>query len=202
MRVPWRLIPHETGEGLANLAYDASLLEKALPFPILRFYSWKDPCISYGYFQTPPLSQIPAYRRVTGGGIVFHDTDLTYSLTHPRMSVLPWSLKESCQAIHGVIQRALWALGVETTFCLVSQQGKFCFAHPTCGDLLYRRKKIVGSAQRRKGNHLLHEGTILVDPLGIDRLRLMEAILQAFQETYGISFIPLKNGEKIGRDVL
>ena len=194
---PWRLIPHETGEGLHNLGLDAHLLNSELPFPVLRFYSWSPPCISYGYFQTPPPSQknLPAYRRVTGGGIVFHDRDLTYSLTVPRHSVLPWSVKRSYEEIHRVIQRSLGFLGVQVIQCREENRGDFCFESPVAGDLLYGGKKIAGAAQRRKGNHLLHQGTILVERLNVDRLKLVDAIIEEFQRTYQVTFEALKNEE-------
>lgn len=192
---PWRLIPHETGEGVHNLGLDAHLLNEELPFPILRFYSWSSPCISYGYFQAPPSSQknLPAYRRVTGGGIVFHDRDLTYSLTVPRNSVLPWSVKRSYKEIHRMIQHALDLLGVQVSQCTEEHRGDFCFESPVAGDLLYEGKKIAGAAQRRKGNHLLHQGTILVEHLGIDRLRLVGAMIEEFKRTYQITFETSQN---------
>lgn len=186
----WRLIPHETEEGFLNLTGDAELLKKRLPFPVLRFYSWSHPCFSYGHLQKPPQSSegVPAYRRITGGGIVFHDKDLTYSLTYSRESILPWSVKRSYQEIHGVIQRALVSLGIHTILCTEENRGHFCFESPVMGDLLYQGKKIAGAAQRRKGNHLLHQGTILVEYLGIDRFRLLEAIVAEFKRNYGVIF--------------
>lgn len=186
----WRLIPHETEEGLHNLEFDAQLLKEKLPDPILRFYSWKSPCVSYGYLQKKPslLGNLPAYRRVTGGGIVFHDKDLTYSLTYPRESILPWSVKRSYREIHGVIQRTLVSFGIHTILCAEENRGHFCFESPVVGDLLYKGKKIAGAAQRRKGSHLLHQGTILVEYLGIDRFRLVEAIVEEFKRNYGVIF--------------
>ena len=187
---PWRLIPHETEEGLHNLEFDAQLLKEKLPDPILRFYSWKKPCVSYGYFQKKPslFGNLPAYRRVTGGGIVFHDKDLTYSLTYPRGSVLPWSVKRSYGEIHRILQRALHCLGIESIQCAEENRGELCFENPVVGDLLYEGKKIAGAAQRRMGNHLLHEGTILMTALPVDRVQLIEAMTKAFEETYQISF--------------
>ena len=186
----WRLIPHETEEGLYNLEFDAQLLKEKLPYPILRFYSWKRPCISYGYFQKKPflLGNLPAYRRITGGGIVFHDKDLTYSLTYPRGSVLPWSVKRSYGEIHRILQRALHCLGIESIQCTEEDRGELCFENPVVGDLLYEGKKIAGAAQRRMGNHLLHQGTILIEKLNIGHSQLTEAIAKAFEEIYEVTF--------------
>ena len=188
-RPPWRFIPHKTGEGSYNLALDAQLLKEKFPFPVLRFYSWASPCISYGYFQTPPPQNgLPAYRRITGGGTVFHNKDLTYSLTYPRDSALPWGIKRSYCEIHRLIRQALQTLGIETVQGTEDNRGDFCFESPVSGDLLCEGKKVVGSAQRRMGNHLLHQGTIRVEQLGVDRLFLIEAILNEFRKTYSVTF--------------
>ncbi|MBI4437266.1 MAG: hypothetical protein HY590_07640 [Candidatus Omnitrophica bacterium] len=194
MKSLWRLIPHETEEGSYNLEFDAQLLKEKLPYPILRFYSWKEPCLSYGYFQKKPslLGNLPAYRRVTGGGIVFHDKDLTYSLTYPRGSVLPWSVKRSYVEIHRIVQRSLHFLGIETIQCVEEKRGDLCFESPVVGDLLYRGKKVAGAAQRRVRSHLLHQGTLLVEELHLDRLQLIDAMIKAFEQTYHVSF------EKVG----
>src|ERR1043166_9908910 len=72
------------------MAVDEALLE-AMPrlgMPVLRFYGWTEPAASFGYFQK--YAQVeratflrPLVRRPTGGGIVPHDADWTYSLTFP-----------------------------------------------------------------------------------------------------------------------
>ncbi|MFH1857863.1 MAG: lipoate--protein ligase family protein [Candidatus Omnitrophota bacterium] len=190
MHPAWWLIPHQTGEGFYNLTLDERILKHRFPLPVLRFYSWRSPCVSYGYFQNPPAFQkhLPAYRRITGGGIVFHNEDLTYSLTYPRRSALPWSVRRSYEAIHRVIQKALATLGVSVILCDQEMHGCFCFQSPVRGDLLYQGKKIAGAAQRRMGDHLLHQGSIRVEQLKVDRLKLGDAITEAFQETYQVAF--------------
>src|SRR5215471_6615450 len=72
------------------MAFDEALLE-AMPrlgFAVLRFYSWTEPAASFGYFQHYSEVQLltplrPLVRRPTGGGIVPHDCDWTYSLVFP-----------------------------------------------------------------------------------------------------------------------
>ena len=73
-----------------NMALDEALLE-AMPrlgWPLLRFYGWTEPAASFGYFQKyAQVEQLtalrPLVRRPTGGGIVPHDADWTYSLVFP-----------------------------------------------------------------------------------------------------------------------
>ena len=80
-------------KGSENMAVDQFLLERAQRYPILRVYQWSEPSISFGYFHKleeveltyPPNGGLLNYvRRWTGGGIVDHRLDLTYTLVVPR----------------------------------------------------------------------------------------------------------------------
>src|SRR5213593_4162167 len=86
----WLLLQSGAGPAVLNMAIDETLLRNAprLGKPVLRFYSWSEPAASFGYFQkyaevsrATPLR--PLMRRPTGGGIVPHDRDWTYSLVFP-----------------------------------------------------------------------------------------------------------------------
>jgi hypothetical protein len=86
----WFLMCSEAADAPRNMALDEALLENMprLQNPVLRFYSWTDPAASFGYFQkfreVEKLTHLrPLVRRPTGGGIVPHDADWTYSLTFP-----------------------------------------------------------------------------------------------------------------------
>src|SRR5213595_1536338 len=70
-----------------NMAIDEALLEHAT-VPSIRFYRWHSPALSFGYFGK--FAHVACYagqrdlvRRWTGGGIVFHGDDLTYSIVIP-----------------------------------------------------------------------------------------------------------------------
>jgi lipoate-protein ligase A len=70
-----------------NMAIDEALLE-FVTIPLIRFYRWQLPALSFGYFGR--FTNVASYqcerdlvRRWTGGGIVFHGQDLTYSLVIP-----------------------------------------------------------------------------------------------------------------------
>src|SRR5262245_41637676 len=89
-----RLLVSEPESGVRNMAIDEALLnavgEGQSP-PTLRFYCWRSPTISLGYFQ--PLSDVELQpsairaldlvRRTTGGGAILHDLEVTYSLVLP-----------------------------------------------------------------------------------------------------------------------
>src|SRR5882672_6639797 len=99
MAETWYLLQCGPRAAAVNMALDEALLELAprLNQPILRFYSWDESAASFGYFQK--LAEIshatplrPLVRRPTGGGLVPHDSDWTYSLIFPPSH--PWySLK-------------------------------------------------------------------------------------------------------------
>src|SRR3954469_22720520 len=97
-----------------NMALDETLLESAagLDCAILRFYGWTEPAASFGYFQNyldvERLTVLrPLIRRPTGGGVVPHDRDWTYSAVfgpgHPWYNFFA---VESYQQIHEWIRRA------------------------------------------------------------------------------------------------
>src|SRR5262249_24724120 len=78
----------DTAQSVAmKMAVDEALPEYASA-PSIRFYPWHSPALSFGYFGR--FSDVAAYapthdlvRRWTGGGIVFHGEDLTYSIVIP-----------------------------------------------------------------------------------------------------------------------
>ena len=70
-----------------NMAIDEALLEFTTE-PIIRFYKWNHPALSFGYFGkfadvAHHKTERDLVRRWTGGGIVFHGNDLTYSIVIP-----------------------------------------------------------------------------------------------------------------------
>src|SRR6266850_8317909 len=86
----WFFLQSGPGQFAFNMALDEALLQ-AMPRlgkPVLRFYSWSEPAASFGYFQryadaANAISLRPLVRRPTGGGMVPHDGDWTYSLVFP-----------------------------------------------------------------------------------------------------------------------
>jgi len=150
------------GNAAHNMATDEALLD-AMPRwqkPILRLYSWIEPAASFGYFQK--YSDIehatllrPLVRRPTGGGLVPHDADWTYSVAFP--TVHEWhgiSAVESYQRVHEWIQAAFAELNVATELapcCKKSERGQ-CFVGYEKFDVLWHGKKIAGAAQRQFGN--------------------------------------------------
>ena len=76
-------------DGPTNMARDEHLLHsEALRPAVLRLYAWTPPTISLGYFQRyadvarlpADVRNLPVVRRITGGGAILHDREVTYCL--------------------------------------------------------------------------------------------------------------------------
>lgn len=165
---------------------DLCLLENLQDEITLRIYRWAGAWASYGYFQSATEAAahfqgetLHYVRRPTGGGIVDHRQDLTYTLLIPKSHPLAkLSRAHSYLAIHRIIQTALTLSEIPS--CLVEQEtgeGGACFAHPVPGDLIdpETHQKLAGAAQRRTRHGLLHQGSILAPAL--DPAHLEQAFL-------------------------
>ncbi|PYL25872.1 MAG: hypothetical protein DMF37_03785 [Verrucomicrobia bacterium] len=91
-----------------NMAIDEALLEAA-KVPSIRFYQWETSALSFGYFGkfvdvVDYASERDLVRRWTGGGIVFHGEDLTYSIVVPVSDPI---FAESSMSLYEKIHRAL-----------------------------------------------------------------------------------------------
>ena len=170
------------GTPALNMALDEALLESVsrLGRPVLRFYGWTEQAATFGYFQkyadVERATQLrPLVRRPTGGGIVPHDADWTYSLTFP--SGHEWhSLRaeESYRRVHEWIQKAFAKLNVATKLAstrhpslVTRHSSKGCFVGHEKFDLLWHGKKIAGAAQRRNKLGLLIQGSVQPPPISL-----------------------------------
>src|SRR5262249_37426490 len=118
----WFLLDSGADSAPYNMALDEALLE-AMPRlggPVLRFYAWTEAAASFGYFQKDDevahMTLLrPLVRRPTGGGVVPHDADWTYSLAFPLTH--QWyrlAASESYRLVHEWIRAAFANLHMET----------------------------------------------------------------------------------------
>ena len=155
-----------------NMAMDEALLETAA-LPSLRYYRWRSPAISFGYFGT--FAEIAAQhndrdivRRWTGGGTVPHGDDLTYSIiipaAHPSFAQSSLAIYS---AVHSAVRDALAANAIEATLAnsISPKISEDCFANPVRSDVISRGQKIAGAAHRRSRLGLLHQGSIQIPNL-------------------------------------
>jgi len=154
--------------GAWNMALDQALLELT-DGPVLRAYTWKVPTVTLGYAQNveklgAELPPWPVTRRWTGGGVVLHDGDHTYSVIVP--AVCEWSQTrpiESYCLIHGALAEALVDAGYDG--CRLAGPEDvidlpFCFVAPAVHDIVKGAVKISGAGQRRSRIGFLHQGSV------------------------------------------
>jgi lipoate-protein ligase A len=148
-----------------NMAIDEMLFLTAVR-PVLRVYRWIHPSVSFGYFT--PWAEVSSrflgrdlVRRWTGGGIVEHGRDFTYSLICPDGKSLPPTI-DVYQFVHRAIANVLRKSGypVEMAHASDPVQSAACFEKAVRFDLKLGGEKIAGAAIRRNRKGLLLQGSI------------------------------------------
>lgn len=182
----WQFLNTGSRRGKFNMEYDEFLATKMLEgkdISTLRVYGWNPPAISLGYNQKIEeidlekclAEGIDVVRRPTGGRAILHWNELTYS-------VVMFSKNLSTMEVYEKVSRALVEgirlLGVDVE--LEKSQPNFqnlykdkssvsCFSSSAKFEIQYKKKKLVGSAQRRYSNKnnvevVLQHGSILLGP--------------------------------------
>ena len=175
---PFRLLYTGLHDGFYNMGLDEAILEgvsRGQSPPTLRLYGWSPPAVSVGYFQgLEEEADLPAckargvdvVRRISGGGAVFHQAELTYSVimadTHPLAGK---TIRESYESLCAGIVEGLALLGVASRFVPIN-------------DIIAGGRKISGNAQTRRMGCILQHGTVIL-VLDVD---LMFELLRVPQE--------------------
>lgn len=176
------------------MAVDESLL-RHVETPVLRLYGWGQACVSIGYFQKASVvpAGTPFVRRYTGGGLVEHGQDLTYTLVLPADHPLTLAgTLPSYRAIHEAVASALQTSGIVCHLATTQPKKDHasCFLKPVPADVLDSQdRKLAGAAQRRSRQGCLHQGSILLPGSIPVRLKeiLPEHLGQALQTTWSVA---------------
>jgi lipoyl(octanoyl) transferase len=186
------------GEADFNMAFDEALLEAiaALARPVLRFYGWTERAATFGYFQhhaeIERLTRLrPLVRRPTGGGLVPHDADWTYSLAFPPTH--PWyalRAAESYERVHAWIRDGFGRMGVATGLAAARRHDApgQCFVGAERSDVLWHGRKVAGAAQRRNRFGLLIQGSVQPPPIGLRRVDWQRAMGEVAQTSWGVTW--------------
>jgi lipoate-protein ligase A len=196
----WLLLNSGPGAADLNMAFDEALLESASQWekPVLRFYGWTERAASFGYSQkygeVARLTLLrPLVRRPTGGGLVPHDADWTYSLIFPPNHWWYASrATESYQRVHEWIRDAFTNLNLATQLspdCRKELPGQ-CFAGAERFDVLWHGRKIAGAAQRRNRQALLIEGSVQPPPQAAARIDWQKAMCDAAHVKWCVQWSP------------
>jgi lipoate-protein ligase A len=133
-------------------------------------------------------------RRPTGGGLVPHNGDWTYSLVFPASHT--WhglKARDSYQRAHQWMQRAFARLGVLTELAPHAHPGApgQCFAGAEPLDVLWDGRKIAGAAQRRTPHGLLIQGSVQPPLLHLRRADWETAVCAVAQARWGVQWVAL-----------
>ena len=173
----WRLWDDQMPRpGYTNMAIDLALLDRTerLGEIWLRLYRWNPHCLSFGRhepavrrYDVDRIKQLglDTVRRPTGGRAVWHATELTYAITAPTGRFA--SARMAYLEIHQLLREALCSIGVQGSLApstrMASLGAGSCFSQPAGGEVLVNGRKIVGSAQLRRGTSFLQHGSILLE---------------------------------------
>jgi len=174
------VLPVRIAGAAENMAVDFLLLQRypQAGAPRMRHYGWRSPSVTFGYSQKiawvrsqlPPGGPFDLCRRPTGGGIVDHRDDWTYSVVIPRGHPLEKEpALRSYRAVHECLAESLHRQGVPAELSPAGTPDPgggltpgICFQRPEPGDVIHSqtKAKIAGAAQKRNARGLLFQGSI------------------------------------------
>lgn len=169
--------------------------------PCIRFFNWDfRPQATFGYVQKLGQAKTELKtlgidrftRRMTGGGLVLHKDDLTFSLV--------FDLKERIQpniiytALHSAVNEELSKAGFfasvyngKSDYHPQTQQGQVqnCFTNPVADDLMQDGKKVLGGALRRFDKRVLYQGSLQIK--NAETQKAKDALLKGFLKYLGLA---------------
>lgn len=162
--------------------------------PCIRFFNWNHrPQATFGYIQKFAQAEeelknlgISSFtRRMTGGGLVLHKDDLTFSLVFDLPSRMQPNLIYT--ALHSAIQDELKKAGFlasvydgKSDYNPQTAGGKVqnCFTNPVADDLMQDGKKVLGGALRRFDKRVLYQGSLQIKDA--ENKKAKDALLKGF----------------------
>ena len=188
MKPTWRLIDTGPLDPFSNMAFDETLLRgyecHGAP-PTFRIYGWEPAGISLGFAQDPEKvldlgacrrGSMPFVRRLTGGGMIAHGDELTYSFVCSKEDLgISGQIVSSYKTIASFLIRFYESLGINASFAcdvpsddILGVPSALCFSAKEKYDIVVDGRKIGGSAQKRSSSAIFQHGSI---PLRVDMER-------------------------------
>jgi lipoate-protein ligase A len=177
-----RLVQSGFSDAAANMAVDEAIFlsfKEHKTLPTLRLYGWSPSAFSIGQSQNASdvLDSPNFVRRPTGGGVIFHDNELTYSIVLAQSDIglsyrvnpvrdkapkvtdgclrqpVSYGVKESYENITSFLITAYHSLGIDA--CFAKETAPQPLARHSIADFCFSRKEeydIVASGKKIGGN--------------------------------------------------
>jgi lipoate-protein ligase A len=214
----FRLILSDKSSAKINMATDEAL---ALSYskndtPIFRLYSWEK-SFTLGISQKiSDYEYLKEYnhnyaKRMTGGGVLFHGHDLSYSLILPVTYLEDMNVKESYEKICSFLLEFYKSVGLNAIYVkddekLQLSKSQFCQVGFEAYDIVIDGIKIGGNAQRRTKNFIFQHGSIPIEKrdsriqeqseighglndfnINLSYEEVKKLVMQAFEKTFEIT---------------
>lgn len=213
----FRVIISQNLSAKANTCIDFALFKafKSNDLPILRVYSWQK-SITFGAGQKPDEYEnlIKQYennfsKRITGGGVLFHGHDISYSLIIPSSYIENKGVKETYELICSFVLCFYDSLGLKAEFAkdikeIVLSKSAFCQVGFEAYDIIINGQKIGGNAQKRTKNVIFQHGSIPLKTtvkdekygasledfkINLDFNEALDILKEAFEKTFNAQLI-------------
>ena len=194
----------------SQMALDEALAQSKPEAFCIRFFRWKGVGVTFGYAQrirevekVLPAGTEQAYtRRPTGGGLVSHFDDVTFSCVFPDGGVLrPLDIY---RRLHTAILSGLREAGLEVKLCETASlpipgepRGGQCFIQPVELDILTEAGKILGGAIRRYGNTVLYQGSLQLPDARSRAAELEATILRCLALEWNLQWKPSESSAAV-----
>lgn len=157
-----------------NMACDEVLCEIMPSKYILRFFSWKREGITFGFSQrynnvvsmvSKDYNGWDITRRPTGGGIVIHKDDITFSFIFYSPDI--FNPLKTYELLHTAIYEEYLSNGISLDIAQgvksdynINAPIMDCFRKPVDKDLLINGKKVLGGALRKFSDYILYQASL------------------------------------------
>ena len=214
----WRFIDTGLKDAVWNMALDEVLLNdfNDVNLPIFRIYRW-EPSLSFGRFtdvlKSVDLDKVKRrnlsyVRRITGGGVLVHGGDISYSIILPVKFLETKGVKDNYRYLCQFLINLYKKLGLNASYANEEQHNSkssnICLASKEKYDIVIDGKKIGGNAQRYSNKLLFQHGSIpikideaLFEPLFLEDSGLQNAVTF---EKLG-NFVEYDNLNKLIKDI-
>lgn len=223
--------------GEENMHIDEALLEAGCRSTksLVRVYSWQHPTVTLGFFQkndslSPLFRDLSVVRRLTGGGAILHDREVTYSCVVPGNHPVCRNPTDLYTAMHQKIVDLLEICGarahirgIETgpvDFRSTKDESAppndpfLCFLRRDRNDIVEGAldesdiriqkdfRKLVGSAQRRRRGTILQHGSIVLETSEFaPNIAGIRSIFPSFQAQNFIQQLPWRLASVLGNAI-